>query len=100
MAIIETMDASLFVSRFKDYGRAEQFTYAGLRALFAYLEELSDELGTNIDLDVIGLCCDWSEDTLENALKETGCTDIEEIRDSTTVIEVDDDTILWENTRF
>lgn len=65
MAIIEEIDESLFISRFEDYNRVTRgdtvgnFTYKGLRHLFQYLDELSAE--TPITLDVIGLCCDYSE---------------------------------------
>ncbi len=69
MAIYEILDENLFKSRFEDYKRVvgsddEQggnFTYEGLRALFEYLEDLSEGTEQNIELDVIALCCDYSE---------------------------------------
>jgi hypothetical protein len=42
-------------------GRKDQFTYEGLRALFDYMEEADP----NAELDVIALCCEYSEDTAE-----------------------------------
>jgi hypothetical protein len=66
--MIETIDESLFISRFEDYKRVVtsenpngNFTYKGLRALFQYLESLEDDTGDKIELDVIALCCDYSE---------------------------------------
>ena len=65
--IIEEYDESLFVSRFEDYKRVVtpenpngNFSYKGLRALFEYLEETTDEENP-YKLDVISLCCDFSE---------------------------------------
>lgn len=59
--IKETIDESLFLSRFKDYGRQENFSANGLRSLFEYLEQLSEDCGQDIELDVVALCCDYSE---------------------------------------
>ena len=65
--ITEEYDESLFISRFEDYKRVEtkenpngNFSYKGLRFLFEYLDELYDE-ETPLKLDVISLCCDFSE---------------------------------------
>jgi len=61
--IIEEYDESLFISRFEDYkrvGENKDFSYKGLRFLFEYLEETTDEENP-LKLDVISLCCDFSE---------------------------------------
>ncbi len=65
--IIEEYDESLFISRFEDYKRVEtaenpngNFSYKGLRALFNYLDAAYDEENP-LKLDVIALCCDFSE---------------------------------------
>jgi hypothetical protein len=61
--IIEEIDESLFISRFEDYqmvGENKNFSYKGLRALFEYLEEITDEENP-LKLDVIALCCDYVE---------------------------------------
>lgn len=41
--------------------RPNHFTRAGLEALFDYLENFEEETGEEIELDVIGLCCDFIE---------------------------------------
>jgi DNA integrity scanning protein DisA with diadenylate cyclase activity len=46
--------------------RPDNFSYEGLSILFDYLEELGDSCGEEFELDVIGLCCEWNEDTPEN----------------------------------
>ena len=50
-----------FCDAFRDMGRQDQFTYAGKRALYDYLEEHEDSTGEEVELDVIALCCDYSE---------------------------------------
>lgn len=42
--------------------RPNNFSYEGLSILFDYLEEYEDSCGTEIELDVIALCCDFSEE--------------------------------------
>ena len=51
-----TVDQSTFVRQFEAYGRADQFSYEALEALFEYYDELED-----FELDVIAICCDWIE---------------------------------------
>ena len=41
--------------------RPDNFTRAGLVALFDHLENYEDETGEQIEFDVIGLCCDFTE---------------------------------------
>jgi hypothetical protein len=50
-----------FRDAFAQANRQNQFSYEGLEVLFDYLEELSDSIGENIELDVIALCCDYAE---------------------------------------
>ena len=50
-----------FVDAFERMGRADNFSEDGLRALFDYLEDIEDDIGKPIELDVIGFCCDFSE---------------------------------------
>lgn len=42
--------------------RPDSFSHEGLEILFDYLEEYEDSCGTEIEFDVIGLCCDYSEE--------------------------------------
>jgi hypothetical protein len=50
-----------FARAFIDLGRSEQFSIEALRALFDYYEALEDDIGESFELDVIAICCDWSE---------------------------------------
>ena len=57
--MIQTINVSDFRDAFRAYGRADQFSYEGLGALFDFLEEVVPDF----DLDVIALCCDFADDT-------------------------------------
>jgi hypothetical protein len=68
-----TVTQSFFHDAFRNMGRADEFTYEGRAALFDYLEELYDSTGETYELDVIALCCDFSEhDSAEDAAHEYG----------------------------
>jgi len=54
-----------FQNAFERCGRAEQFPNT-LLELFNYLEQLEDETGEPIELDVIALCCEYRESTIED----------------------------------
>jgi hypothetical protein len=54
-----------FERAFVDADRKENFSYEGLNALFDYLEDYEEQTGEEIELDVIALCCDYSEDTVK-----------------------------------
>lgn len=56
----QTVNYYAFEQAFRDYDRYDQFGYAALRALFDYMEELEQDCGTEFELDVIALCCDWT----------------------------------------
>jgi hypothetical protein len=56
----QTLTESGFHQAFHNAGRADQFSRAARSALFEYLEEC-EAGGEEIELDVIGICCDFSE---------------------------------------
>ena len=62
-----------FRDAFRDMGRGGQFSYYGLDALFEHLEGYEKDTGEEIELDVIALCCDYSEyGTALEAAREYG----------------------------
>ena len=63
-----------FRDAFHQCGRGNQFSYDGLRVLFEFLAEYEDDTGSEVELDVIGLCCDFSEDTPEEIARDYGYT--------------------------
>ena len=61
-----TVNSYDFVKAFEEL-RPDNFTRAGLNALFDYLEEYEADTGDEMELDVIALCCDFQE--YESALE-------------------------------
>jgi hypothetical protein len=55
-----------FERAFVDADRKENFSYEALGLLFDYFESYEEETGQEIELDVIAICCEYSEDTLES----------------------------------
>ena len=41
--------------------RPNYFSYEGLTALYEYLKEYEEGTGEEVELDVVGLCCDYTE---------------------------------------
>ena len=75
----------------------ENFSYDGLKALFEYLEQLGDDIGEEIELDVIALCCEYAEyDSLKeyNDAYDTKYGEIDLIQDDTTLIKIDDERFI------
>ena len=90
-----TVSFSMFCDEFRTTDRKEYFSYDGLRALFDSLEEYEDSCGEEIELDIIGLCGDFTEyENLDAFRSEYGKGDdyptIDKIRDRTTVIDIPD----------
>ena len=56
-----TVTSHQFVEAFRACGRETQFSRAALFALFEYLEEYENFTGEEIELDPIGICCEWAE---------------------------------------
>lgn len=61
MAIVQTLSKSSFIDAFKQSSRKNQFSYGALSAIFDYLEEYSDSTGEPVELDIVAICCEWSE---------------------------------------
>jgi hypothetical protein len=57
----QTINEYDFRNAFHDMGRGEQFSYEGLTILFDALEQYEVDNGEPFELDVIALCCDFSE---------------------------------------
>jgi hypothetical protein len=65
-----TVNNSQFHDAFYRAGRGSQFSYEGLEVLFNYLEQLEGDTGHEIELDVIGLCCEYAECDSEQIAKD------------------------------
>lgn len=107
-----TVTESMFIDQFVAYGRADNFSSAGLSALFEYLEEMEQDVGEEQELDVIALCCDFTESSVTEIIGDYGfdfpdCVEMEDqfdtvleyLENETLVIYSDKDsgTILYQN---
>jgi len=59
----QTITLSNFVDAFQAMDREGNFSYDGKKALFQYLEDYEEDVGEEIELDVIALCCEFTEFT-------------------------------------
>lgn len=62
------INAYEFIDYFNRMDRGSQFSREALFRLFDYFEQLEDDLGESIDLDVIAICCEYSEMTLDEII--------------------------------
>ena len=88
----QTINKSEFRDAFFNMGRSDNFSYEALGQLYDYYDEIE-----GYDLDVVEICCDWTEDSIKSALKAYGFDELKELAWSTTVIKIDDDTVLYRN---
>jgi len=90
------------IDAFRRYGRLKtsethgNFTEEAVEELFNYYDELA-----NYELDVIGICCEWTQYDDLDEVKETydlvrddAIDAFEYLEDNTYVIVLDDDSIL------
>ena len=61
-----TVDFSMLSDAFRRMGREDQFSREALEALFEYIENYEEDTGIRVELDVIGLCSEFTE--YENAI--------------------------------
>jgi len=59
-----------FVRAFTEMNRESNFSEEGRIALFDFLTELESDTGSEIELDVISICCDFTEYSNLNELKQ------------------------------
>ena len=77
MAIVQTINSfSAFRQAFFAYERQDQFSYTALSEIFDYLNDFDD----NVELDVIGICCDFAECTIGEFIRDYG-VDVSEYND-------------------
>ena len=80
--------------------RPDSFSYEGQGALFESFEQLEEDTGSEIELDVVAICCDFAEYTLDelNSEYDLDLEDIDEaiehFNDLTYVIPVNDETLI------
>ena len=78
-----------FVNAFEKL-RPDNFSYEGLESLYNHLTDYEQDTGTEIELDVIALCCDYSEyKNLDEYRKSySSINSIKDIQDATIYIPI------------
>ena len=61
---ITISSASQFRAAFQAAGRTSQFSYEALNMLFDYFKELDG----SAELDVVAICCEYTEDQVSNII--------------------------------
>ena len=92
----QTINESMFMDAFQSCDRGTQFSYDGMKALFEYLESYEDDTGEQWELDVIALCCEYTEygclDEFWQNYDEDNYPDMQTIEDNTPVIDIPNST--------
>jgi hypothetical protein len=100
---------SIFIDEFKKFDSQHSFSRAALIDLFAHLEECGEGGGAGVELDVMAICCDFTESTVDEILKDydtdidtDGMCDDEKLEavtewleEQTHVVGVNDDRIVF-----
>ena len=89
----QTINLDQFRQAFRNMGRGEQFSYEGLERIYEWIEENESNEGKEWELDVIALCCELAEMTMDeifNAYPEVlDLIDMDNPKESTYSIVVD-----------
>jgi hypothetical protein len=96
-----------FRDAFRQADRMENFSYEGLEILFDYFEQIEEDSGQELELDVIAICCEYNEDTFEDiasnysinieGLDEDDAEEavLEYLNENTSVIGIADKSIIY-----
>lgn len=93
----QTINFYDFEQAFRNRNRFDNFGYDGLKALFDWITDFESDTGEDFELDVIGLCCEF---TLYENLKDfqdnygTEYESISDIEDKTWVIPVNGEAFI------
>ena len=96
MSIIKTVTESAFIDNLiaDDYC---SWTYEEALALFEYYEQLSEDIGEDIELDRVAIRCEWEKahdiDEVIEIYSEVHSLD--DLHDHTSVIEMDEGRLLY-----
>jgi len=102
MTKLSDLGATDFCDLFDKHNRSENFTEDARHELFDYYKQF----GPDCEIDIVGICCDWGEYTVETLNDYFGKFDAPEVENPSlddwtehlsrnySVIAVDDDSIL------
>lgn len=81
-----------FQDAWKAHNREDSFSTPGKQALFDYFEELTEELGETIELDIIAIDSEYAEYASLKELQESypDIESMDDLREHTLVIDIPD----------
>ena len=86
--IIQRITQDQFINEFEAI-RPNNFSIVGLCALYEWLENMSEDMDKPYELDVIAICCEFSEyDSLDAIHYYYGDGDVDQVYGDTIVIEL------------
>lgn len=92
--IYQEITKNMFIEAFKTLERENHFSVDGFFALYDFLDELEE----NYNLDVIELCCEYTEyENLSHFQQDYGTIEfqsIEDIENNTLVLRIDDNRFI------
>lgn len=92
--IYQELSKNDFRDAFERMDRKNQFSYEGLGVIYDYL----DESDGDTELDVIAICCDFTEyENFEELQNNYGVEDMEELKNNTLVLHIDDERFIIQN---
>ena len=69
--IYQTLNKHQFIDSFKSWDTyANSFSYEGLELLYDWLEMQKAQSDEDIELDVVGLCCDFTESDVATIIQD------------------------------
>ena len=96
MSIIKTVTDSAFIDDLlaDDYA---SWTYDEAAALYDYHWQLSEDIGEDIELDRVGIRCEWDRaESIQEVIKEyDDINSLEDLEDHTQVIELEGGRLLY-----
>ena len=66
--IVKTVTETDFIDEFKAYDRLDNFSLQGLRVMYDVLSEMAKDCEMVIEMDVIALCCDYNEMSIDDVI--------------------------------
>ena len=92
----QTINENEFINAFRNNFSGTykiNFSYEGLKALYNYFVELEAELNEDLELDIISICCEYTEyenfEEIIEAYSNLNIKTIEDLAEYTTIIRVD-----------
>ena len=74
--------------------RPDNFSNEGLSELFHFFEDMGQDI--ELKLDVIAICCEFSEEPLTDVLEDYGLESLKELQDNTIVVAEIGDNVVYQ----